>query len=62
MQDEKDTINQDVYNELNGAYKKLYVDLLNLEKESEKLREDIMAITDKAKMKNVLIDIINQPD
>jgi hypothetical protein len=62
MQDEKDTINQDVYDELNVAYKKLYVDLLNLEKESEKLREDIVNITDKAKMKNILVDIINQPD
>lgn len=53
---------QVIYQELEEIYKKLYQEVAKLEAEGNILRRELKEIIDKAKMKNVLQDIIKQPD
>ena len=50
------------YEELEAVYKKLYKELGVLEIEGKELKKEIKSIIDKAKIKNILQDILNQPD
>ena len=50
------------YEELEADYKKLYKELGVLEIEGKELKKEIKSIIDKAKIKNILQDILNQPD
>lgn len=50
------------YLELEELYKKLHKEVEKLEIEGRALRRELKEIADKAKMKNILQDIIKQPD
>lgn len=50
------------HEELEEVYKKMYKEVEKLETEGKTLRKELKEIINKAKMKNVLQDIIKQPD
>lgn len=50
------------YLELEKIYQKLYKEVEKLEIEGKAIRRELKEIINKAKMKNILQDIIKQPD
>jgi hypothetical protein len=50
------------YEEIVRIYKSLYKELENLDVEGKNIKKEIKTIIDKAKMRNILQDILKQPD